>query len=92
MYDNTQASKVVHATVDTNSDNIGSTSKVVDMINDKASGNLVRRKNGSIVPIDSVLKEGKSSNRCRERKSKKKSVNNNVIIHKDRGNKKPGMK
>ena len=91
VYDNTQGSKVVHVTVDKNSDNISSSSKVVDMTNDKPSGNLVRGKDDSMVHIDSVLKEGKSSNRCRERKSKKNSVNKNVIVHKGRGNKKTGM-
>ena len=87
----TLGSKVVHVTDNETLDIIDLSSTVVDIANNEASGILIQDKCGTMIPIDSVLKEGKSSNRCRDRKSKKKSVRKNVMVHKGHGNKKPGM-
>ena len=82
---------MVHVTANETTDIIDLSSNLVEIANDKSSTTLIQGKDGSLVPITSVLKEGSLSNRCRERMSKKKSVRKDVTVHKGHGNKKPGM-
>ena len=91
MYNETLGSKVVNVTDNETVDIIDLSSTVVDIGNNEDSGTLIQYKCGTMIPIDSVLKEDKSSNRCQDHKSKKKSVRKKLMVHKGRGNKKPGM-
>ena len=68
MSDGTLDSKVVHVTDNETVDITDLSSTVIDIANDEASGTLIQGKCGTMIPIGSILKEGKSSNRCQDRK------------------------
>jgi hypothetical protein len=82
---------MVHVTANETTDIIDLSSNLVEKANDKSPTTLIKGKDGCLVPITSVLKEGSLSNRCRERMSKKKSVRKDAIVHKGHGNKNPVM-